>query len=204
MPEVVGLVTRTIGSSGPPTSFQLVTFAVNTSCSCWEVRLFTLSAMSLFTMVATVMVQTLWSTSPFALSAGSFFSAGTSELPMFTEPSATCFRPVPEPPAFSVIDTSGFFVLNLAAASLASGRSADEPETVTCPETLLPEAAPLLAGAEFPPQPAAATNAAEERARAIHFLRFIINPPLKRMMFVFVFDALSVKQGCKKQRGKKV
>lgn len=43
----------------------------------------------------------------FAFSFGSFVSAGTSDMPMFTDPSATCFRPVPEPPAFSVRKLQG-------------------------------------------------------------------------------------------------
>ena len=123
---------------------------------------------------------------------------------MFTEPSATCFRPVPEPPAFRVMETSGFFALNFAAASLARGSRAEEPETVTWPETLEPEAAALLAGAEFPPpQPAAATNAAPERATAIHFLRFMLIL-LETNDYCFCCVVHSVRDRCKNDRDDKV
>ena len=84
-----------------------------------------------------VMVQTSWSTRPAAAEASSFSSANTSELPISTEPSDTFFKPVPEPPPFTVTEQSGLAELNASAAAWARGCSAEEPEAVTVPETEL-------------------------------------------------------------------
>ena len=59
VPEDSGRVTRTISSSGPPTSFQFVVLPVKMEISCSFVRLLTpASATSLFTIGAIVTTQT--------------------------------------------------------------------------------------------------------------------------------------------------
>ena len=55
---------------------------------------------------------------------------------MSTVPSATCCRPVPEPPPLTVTEQSGFRALKASAASWARGCRAEEPEAVTVPETV--------------------------------------------------------------------
>ena len=84
----------------------------------------------------------------------------------------TCFRPVPEPPAFKVMDTFGFFSLNLAAASFASGNSADEPDAVIFP--LTEDAADdALPEDEDPPHPANPAATATEAAKTANLVNFI-------------------------------
>ena len=146
VPDDSGRVTRTIASSAPPTSFQLVILPVNMSVSCCVVRSLTPPAVTLLlTIGAIVTTHTLWSTSADAFAASSFSAASTSELPILTVPSDTCLSPSPEPPASIVMFTSGYFSLNASAASSTSGLSADEPAAVMLPVSSSALAAPLPA-----------------------------------------------------------
>lgn len=52
---------------------------------------------------------------------------------MFTVPSETCFKPSPDPPASIVMETSGYFSMNMSAASSTSGFNAEEPAAVMEP-----------------------------------------------------------------------
>ena len=164
---------NTISSSGPPTSFQFVILAVKISVNCCFVKDFTVAAISLFTTGAIVTTQTLWSTKPSATALSSFVSATTSELPISTEPSATCLRPVPDPPPFNVIETSGCNSLNLSAASLAKGNNAEEPDPVILPERLLEDAALSLEAVSLP-QPKILRDIIATTPRDANFFQFII------------------------------
>ena len=148
VPEDVGLVTRTMLSSGPPTSFQFVVFPVKMSMSCCFVRSSTPPSLtSLFTIGAIVTTHTWWSTSSFACASSSFADASTSELPMFTVPSETCFKPSPDPPASIVMETSGYFSINMSAASSTSGFNAEEPAAVMEPVSAAVSVAAVVSAA---------------------------------------------------------
>ena len=56
VPDEVGRVTKTMSSSGPPTSFQFVVFPVKISINCCLVK--SLTPTSLFTIGAIVTTQT--------------------------------------------------------------------------------------------------------------------------------------------------
>ena len=64
----------------------------------------------------------------------SFSSANTSESPIWTEPSAICVMPWPEPPPWTVICTPLFLPMNCSAPASTSGCSAVEPTAVIEPE----------------------------------------------------------------------
>ena len=102
VPDDSGRRTRTIGSSGPPTSFQFVTLAVQMSVAWALVRLVIPVTSGLTTMIQPCLVTT-WSTSAWASGDGSFDSAVTSEFPIWTAPWLTWVRPVPEPPPWTWI-----------------------------------------------------------------------------------------------------
>ncbi len=110
------------------------------------------------------MVQTSWSTSFAAESASSFSSANTSELPISTEPSATCFKPSPEPPPLTVTTQSGLASMNFSAAACARGSSAEEPAAVTSPETGAVEEAVSAAASVEAVSAAASVDAASVAA----------------------------------------
>ena len=85
-----------------------------------------------------------------------FSSAATSEFPNVTVLSATCFKPSPEPPASTVIETSGFSFENCSAATSTNGFNALEPAAVIVPlklslfdslssDAALPELHPTIA-----------------------------------------------------------
>ena len=52
--------------------------------------------------------------------------------------SATCFKPSPDPPASTVIETSGFSFENCSAATSTNGFNALEPAAVIVPLKLFP------------------------------------------------------------------
>src|SRR4051812_26641239 len=91
---------RTIGSSGPPTSFQFVTLPVQMSVACAEVRPLT-PVTSGLTTITQPCLATTWSLSAPASVGWSFDSAVTSELPIWIAPWLTWVRPVPEPPPWT-------------------------------------------------------------------------------------------------------
>ena len=62
-----------------------------------------------------------------------FSSAATSEFPSVTVLSATCFKPSPDPPASTVIETSRFSFENCSAATSTNGFNALEPAAVIVP-----------------------------------------------------------------------
>ena len=82
---------------------------------------------------------------------------------MFTVPSETCFKPSPDPPASIVMETSGYFSMNMSAASSTSGFNAEEPAAVMEPVSAaasVAAAAAVVDGVEvFPPPHAVRPNA---------------------------------------------
>jgi hypothetical protein len=102
VPDDSGRRMSTIGSSGPPTSFQFRVLPVQMSVACWLVRPFTLVTSGLTTMIQPCLA-TMWSTRPVMF----LDSAVTSELPIWTAPWLTCVRPVPEPPPWTWIWAAG-------------------------------------------------------------------------------------------------
>ena len=127
---LMGVPCESVSSYGSLDWFR----AENAPDSCCFVRSSTPPSLtSLFTIGAIVTTHTWWSTSSFACASSSFADASTSELPMFTVPSETCFKPSPDPPASIVMETSGYFSMNMSAASSTSGFNAEEPAAVMEP-----------------------------------------------------------------------
>ena len=135
------------------------------SMACCFVMLSTLLFLS--TMKTNGSTTTLWSTRPLSL-----YSSGrlTSELPIWTDPSATWFIPVNEPPPAMLTVTLSYLSWKVSCAGFKSGRSAVEPEAEILPEI---SCAALLEELEAcwppPPQPvkrtaALATTAPTERS----------------------------------------
>src|SRR5450759_1874955 len=136
VPEEDGRKIRTIGRSGPPTAFQLVTLPVQMSMFCWVVRLVTPVTSLLVTTIQPWRAM-MWSTRLLASGVDSLPTGVTSESPIWMEPPATCVRPVPEPPPLTVIVEPGqAFTYCLAAASTSGWRAVD-PAAVMLPVTQL-------------------------------------------------------------------
>ena len=66
---------------------------------------------------------------------------------MFTVPSETCFKPSPDPPASIVMETSGYFSINMSAASSTSGFNAEEPAAVMEPVSAAVSVAAVVSAA---------------------------------------------------------
>src|ERR1035437_1353677 len=146
VPDEAGRKIRTIGRSGPPTWFQLVSLPVQTSVSCWVVRLVT-PVTSLLVTTIQPWRATMWSTSLAASGALSLLSAVTSESPIWTPPAATWVSPVPDPPPLMVMVAPTQAAAYCLAAASTRGCRAVEPEAVMLPVTHVVVAAGVAVGA---------------------------------------------------------
>ena len=119
---------------------------------------------------------------------------------MFTVPSETCVKPSPDPPASIVMETSGYFSINMSAASSTSGFNAEEPAAVMEPVSAAVSVAAVVSAAAVVaaavvdavlllPHPVIMLTAnTPAPASAITFLVFIIFSSSKVFVFVFSFS----------------
>ena len=145
----------------PPTSDQSVISPRKMPLSC-SVVMSSMSTLA-FTIGPMPTMQTWLSTRFSHWSASSFSSAKTSERPIWTEPSATCERPWPEPPAEMAMETSPLASMKASAAFSTSGWKEVAPEQEMEPASAASAAASpssVAAVSVVPPQAARPATAA--------------------------------------------
>src|SRR5450759_1903092 len=183
VPEEDGRKIRTIGRSGPPTAFQLVTLPVQTSMFCWVVRLVT-PVTSLLVTTIQPWRATMWSTRLLASGVDSLLAAVTSELPIWMDPLATWLRPVPEPPPLTVmVEPEQALTYCLAAASTSGWRAVD-PAAGTLPVTQ------VTPGAATGAEPAGVGDVPADEHAAANIMAAMAKPPRRRVPLINVVSPL--------------